>query len=221
MVTRLGIGGRASFFTEPLPVTAPEAEPQARAAPGPLGLGPPPALRLTPYPGTFIMRAEVPARVSAGREEGGEGMEIHAKHAGGMTFLARGGSNHWVVMDSDPAVGGDDAGARPMELLLMGLAGCTGMDVISILRKKRVAVEGFEIRVHGDRREEHPKAFTNIEIEYIFIGRDLPRHHLERAVELSQEKYCGAAATLRAAATISHRITIREPEEAETEQVRA
>ena len=148
-------------------------------------------------------------------------MEIHAKHAGGMTFPGPGREQPLGGDEQRPTVGGDDAGARPMELLLMGLAGCTGMDVISILRKKRVAVEGFEIRAHGDRREEHPKAFTNIEIEYIFIGCDLPRHHLERAVELSQEKYCGAAATLRAAATISHRITIREPEEAETEQVRA
>src|SRR5690554_7483086 len=94
------------------------------------------------------MRAEVPARVSAGREEGGEGMEIHAKHAGGMTFLARGGSNHWVVMDSDPAVGGDDAGARPMELLLMGLAGCTGMDVISILRdRKSTRLNSSHVRI--------------------------------------------------------------------------
>lgn len=142
-------------------------------------------------------------------------MDVHVKHAGGMSFLARGGSNHWVVMDSDPKVGGDGAAARPMELLLMGLAGCTGMDVVSILRKKRVHVDGFEIHVHGDRAEEHPKAFTRVEIEYVFYGKDLPRHHLERAVELSQEKYCGAAATLRGAASISHRITVREPEEAQ------
>ncbi|HEY8531145.1 MAG TPA: OsmC family protein [Limnochorda sp.] len=141
-------------------------------------------------------------------------MEVHVKHAGGMSFLAKGGSNHWVVMDADPAVGGDDAASRPMELLLMGLAGCTGMDVVSILRKKRVHVDGFEIRVHGERAEEHPKAFTHIEIEYVFYGRDLPRHDLERAVELSQEKYCGAAATLRGTASITYRITVRAPEEA-------
>lgn len=140
-------------------------------------------------------------------------MDVHVKHAGGMTFLARGDSNHWVVMDSGPQVGGDDAGARPMELLLMGLAGCTGMDVVSILRKKRVAVDRFEIHVHGDRAEEHPKAFTRIELEYVFYGRDLPMQHLERAVELSQEKYCGAAATVRGTAALSYRITVREPEE--------
>ncbi|BAS25946.1 OsmC family protein [Limnochorda pilosa] len=140
-------------------------------------------------------------------------MDVQVKHAGGMTFLGRGGSNHWVVMDSSAQVGGDEAGTRPMELLLIAVAGCTGMDVVSILRKKRVAVDGFEIQVHADRAEEYPKPFTRIELEYVFYGRDLPLQHLERAVQLSQEKYCGASATVRGTAELSYRITVREPVE--------
>ncbi|MEZ4515869.1 MAG: OsmC family protein [Chloroflexota bacterium] len=114
----------------------------------------------------------------------------------GMRFVATADSGHQVIMDSDGSVGGTDTGSRPMELIAMGLGGCTAMDVISILRKKRQDVTGFEVKVHGDRAEEHPKVFTNIVIEYVLTGHDIDPAAVERAIQLSAERYCPAQAML-------------------------
>ncbi len=129
-----------------------------------------------------------------------------------MSFEASAGSGFSLPMGSSPEVGGDDDGFRPMELLLVGLGGCTAMDVISILKKKRQDVTGFEVKVHGERAADHPKVFTDITLEYIVTGRNISQEAVERAVELSETRYCSAQAMLGKVANIGHKITIREAE---------
>ena len=115
-----------------------------------------------------------------------------------------------LSLGADPKAGGLGDGFRPLELLLVGLAGCTGMDVISILQKKKQEVTAFEVRVHADRAEEHPKVFTRIVIEYALEGRRVDPAAVERAVELSETKYCSAQAMLGKVAPIERKITIAE-----------
>lgn len=120
-----------------------------------------------------------------------------------MQFVASGDSGHAIVMDSSPDVGGHDSAARPMEVLLMGLLGCTAMDVISILKKKRQPVQGFKIFATGERSAEHPKKYTKIHLEYVAYG-DVDPKALARAIELSETTYCGATATVRGVAEVTH-----------------
>jgi putative redox protein len=115
-----------------------------------------------------------------------------------------------IRMDSSPEFGGKGRGPRPAELLLMALGGCTGMDVISILKKKRAQVEGLEIEVRGERSTEHPKVFTKIELVYALSGKDLKVEDIERAVELSMEKYCVVANTLKKTCPVEYSWRIRD-----------
>ncbi len=121
----------------------------------------------------------------------------------GMRFEGTASSGHTVILDSSAEHGGQNAGFRPMELLLVGMAGCTAMDVISILRKKRQKVTGFEVRVRGERAEEHPRIYTDIHVEYVVRGEDISPAAVERAIQLSEEKYCSASAMLGKAARIT------------------
>mgnify|MGYP001489712275 FL=1 len=130
-----------------------------------------------------------------------------------MIFTAYSSNGYSLPLDAQKAVGGHDAGISPMELLLTALAGCTGMDVISILRKKQQQVTGFEVQVEGIRAEEHPRVFTEIWVKYTITGRDIDPKAVERAIELSRDKYCGAAATLRHTAQIHYDYVIVETEE--------
>jgi putative redox protein len=127
-----------------------------------------------------------------------------------MSFDGTATSGFSLPLGTRKDQGGDEDGFSPMELLLVGLAGCTGMDVISILQKKRQDVTGFEVRVQGDRAEDHPKVFTQIVIEYVVTGRGLDPAAVERAVELSSTKYCSAQAMLGKTAAIEEKITILE-----------
>lgn len=129
---------------------------------------------------------------------------------GGMGFESTAQSGTLIKMDASLEHGGEDDGARPMELLLMSLAGCTGMDVISILRKKRQDVTGFQLKVDGVRSEEHPKIYTDITITYIVTGRNLDREAVARSVELSVTKYCSVFAMLSKAATMHTRYEVHE-----------
>ncbi len=129
-----------------------------------------------------------------------------------MSFDGTASRNFTVPIGTSAAGGGDDDGFSPMELLLVGLAGCTAMDVISILQKKRQDVTGFEVRVQGVRATEHPKVFTNIVLEYIVTGHHVEQAAVERSVELSATKYCSAAAMLGKVAQIEHKITVLEAE---------
>lgn len=129
-------------------------------------------------------------------------------HQGKMVFEGMSGSGHQVVMDSSPEAGGTDRGVRPMEMLLLGLGGCTGIDVVSMLNKMRVPFERFEMAIEGDRVETHPKIYKNITIRYQFTGPDIAPDKIIRAVTLSQEKYCSVSAVLAASAHIDAEIEI-------------
>ena len=128
----------------------------------------------------------------------------------GLSFSGTADSGFTVPLGAERAVGGEDDGFRPMELIAIGLAGCTAMDVISILQKKRQQVTGFEVHVHAERATEHPKVFTTILIEYVVRGRHIDPAAVERAIELSETKYCSAQAMLAKAATIRHTYRILE-----------
>lgn len=119
-------------------------------------------------------------------------------------------NGHKIVLDAVEAVGGKNRGPRPKPLMLVALGGCTGMDVASMLKKMRVEYEGFHIEVEGDLTEEHPKYYHTITINYYFKGKDLPMEKLEKAVNLSQDRYCGVTAMLEKAAKIEHKIIIEE-----------
>jgi putative redox protein len=123
-------------------------------------------------------------------------MEVVLNWKGRMAFEGASDTGFAQKMDADEAAGGDNGAARPMEFIALGLAGCTGMDVISILQKKKQPVIGFQVQVHAPRADEHPKVFTSAVIEYLITGKDVDEAALLRAIELSAEKYCPAQAML-------------------------
>lgn len=126
-------------------------------------------------------------------------MDVTLSWRGRMTFEGVGPSGFAQRLDTDQSAGGDDSGARPMEFIAMGLAGCTAMDVISILSKKQQVVTDFQVHFHGDRANEHPKVFTRSVIEYHIYGTNVDEAAVIRAIELSAEKYCPAQAMLEKA----------------------
>lgn len=138
--------------------------------------------------------------------------ELNVKFSwqGGMKFEAIPPSGHRVIMDSAAAHGGEDEGPRPMELVLVALGGCTGMDVISILNKMKHPIEGLEIEVSAERAPEHPKVYTKVHIVYKFRGKNLEIEKIEKAVRLSQEKYCSVSEMLRKTAQLTYSIEITE-----------
>ncbi len=139
-----------------------------------------------------------------------ETKKVYLKQVKGLTLAAKGESNHWITMDGPEKLGGSDAGVRPKELILMGLAGCTASDVISILQKKRVNLTDFEINITAQQVEAHPKVFDHIDLEYVFYGTGIKEKDVERAIELSTETYCGVSAMLKKAMTINHTYRIVE-----------
>lgn len=147
----------------------------------------------------------------------GEVMTAKARLVGDMEFDAEGGSGHHITLDAAEHGGGHDRGFRPMEMLLVGLAGCTAMDVISILRKKRQHVTGYDVQVRGERAEDHPMVYKDITVEHIVTGHGVDPSAVARAIELSETKYCGAGATLSKTANLKHTYRIIEaaPEAAE------
>ena len=133
------------------------------------------------------------------------------KHLSGVTFAAKSDSNHWIMMDGPESLGGSNAAPRPKELLLFALGGCTGSDVASIMNKKRVRVEDFEIQLNAVVSEEHPQVFTEIHIEYVFFGDEINKQDVERAIELSTSKYCAVSAMLKPSIRITHSYRIESP----------
>jgi putative redox protein len=115
---------------------------------------------------------------------------------------------HKIKLDATEEVGGTNQGPRPKPLMMVSLAGCTAMDVISLLRKMRVDVEEFNVRIEGELTEEHPKHFVAMHIIYEFKGKDLPMNKLEKAIDLSQERYCGVTASYRKAMKLTYEIRI-------------
>jgi len=137
-------------------------------------------------------------------------MNARLKWVENLTLAAKSDSNHWITIDADPSVGGSDAGSRPLELFLMGLGGCTAMDVLSILKKKRVPIDDFELELEAERAEEHPMVFTRIKMKYIFYGKGIQERDVLRAIELSETKYCSASAMLKKGTEITIEHEIRE-----------
>ena len=126
-----------------------------------------------------------------------------------LSFTGTADTGFSLPLGAKPQVGGDDDGFRPMELIAIGLAGCTAMDVISILQKKRQEITSFEVIVNGERAEEHPRVFTHMEIEYRIGGVDIDEAAVERAIELSETKYCPAQAMLGKVVPIELKYTIQ------------
>jgi len=136
-------------------------------------------------------------------------MEAKVKWVAGTTFQGL-QDGHELAMDLPVEAGGQDTGPKPKTLLLTALGGCTGLDVVSILEKMRVQLTGFEMQLHADQTEEHPKVFKGIHVKYVFTGKALPLDKLQRAVTLSQERYCGVTAMLAKACPVTFEIVVNE-----------
>lgn len=134
---------------------------------------------------------------------------IKTQWKGDMAFEAD-VNGHKVIMDANTEGGGHDLGPSPKKLMLVALSGCTGMDVVSILRKMRVNLEKCSIEVQGDVAEEHPKRYTKMHVIYEFTGKDMPMDKLEKAVKMSEETYCGVEALYRMAIEITSEIRVIE-----------
>jgi putative redox protein len=131
-------------------------------------------------------------------------MKCRIKWLDHMSFVGESDSGHSVVMDGAPEAGGRNLGVRPMEMLLLGLGGCTAFDVVSILQKSRQKMVACEVEIEAERAEEIPKVFTKIHVHFIVSGKDLDKSKVAKAVALSADKYCSASRMLEKAATITH-----------------
>ncbi len=127
-----------------------------------------------------------------------------------MTYVAQSPSGHAVVLDGPPELGGRNLGPRPMEMLLMGMGGCTAIDVVNILRKARQDLRGCEVEIQAERADSDPKVFTAIQVHFVLTGHKLNAKHVERAIHLSAEKYCSASIMLGQTANITHTFDLRE-----------
>ena len=136
-------------------------------------------------------------------------MKVTLERLGNISFTAQTESGHRVIMDAAPAVGGENAGPRPMEMVLMGLGGCSGIDVISILNKSRQQVSKCTIELSAERADTIPRVFTHIHVHYVLSGNELDSKKVERAILLSMEKYCSVTRMLEKAASISHDFEIQ------------
>jgi putative redox protein len=121
-----------------------------------------------------------------------------------MRMLGTTASGHQIVLDGPPELGGENLGARPMELLLLGLGGCTTVDVVSTLKKLRHNVDDCEVEIDSIRAENHPKVFTKIHLKFLLKGDNLDNKKIKKAIDLSAEKYCSASIMLGAVAEITH-----------------
>jgi putative redox protein len=123
-----------------------------------------------------------------------------------MSFIGKGETNHWLAMDTTPDFGGGDAATKPLELVLIGLGGCSGMDVVSILRKKRAPLASLRVEVDADRAADHPKVFTAVRVVYVFAGEGLRPEDAREAVRLSMDKYCAISAILAKSCPVTYEI---------------
>ncbi|NOZ12781.1 MAG: OsmC family protein [Acidobacteria bacterium] len=129
-------------------------------------------------------------------------MKTTVKWKGMRLFQGMSESGHSIIMDGPVKFGGQDAGPRPMELLLLGLGGCTAYDVVSILEKKRLNLTGLEVELDADRADSHPKVYTKIRVHFRISGQDIPEKAVQQAIELSENKFCSASAMLKETAKI-------------------
>ena len=131
-------------------------------------------------------------------------MKARVKWVENAMFLGESGSGHSVIMDGPPDGGGRNMGIRPMEMLLLGMGGCTAYDVVHILKKSRQPVQDCVVEIEAQRADTEPKVFTHIHIHFVITGNGLEDKHVKRAVELTDEKYCSASIMLAKVATVTH-----------------
>ncbi|SFL34326.1 OsmC family protein [Halanaerobium salsuginis] len=137
-------------------------------------------------------------------------MQINVNWEDGLAFNSNFPSGHKLMLDANPESGGQNKGPRPMEVMLSGLAGCTGIDIVLILKKMKVELESFELEVEAERAAEIPRRFTKIKIHYKLKGKNLTDKKVARAIELSQEKYCSASNSLNAEISSDYEIEITD-----------
>lgn len=137
-------------------------------------------------------------------------MRARIKWVQDLTFVGEAGSGHAVIMDAAQEVGGRDLGVRPMEMLLLGMGGCSAIDVLNILQKGRQTVRDCVVEITGERAETDPKVFTKIQMRYIVTGEKLNENQVKRAISLSAEKYCSASIMMGKTAEITHSYELRE-----------
>ena len=137
-------------------------------------------------------------------------MNISVNWIDGMLMVGKSHSGHSITMDGPPEIGGENLGVRPMEMLLLGVAGCTMIDVVTTLKKMRQELTHCETKVNAERADDHPKVFTDIHIQFIIKGKGLDSKKVEKAITLSAEKYCSASIMLGKTASITHDFEIVE-----------
>lgn len=135
--------------------------------------------------------------------------EINVSWNDKMSFTAK-VNGHEIIIDAVEAVGGEDKGPQPKPFMLVALGGCTGMDVVSILKKMRVELKDFNVKVEGELTEEHPKHFHKMHVTYEFWGKDLPMDKLKKAVSLSEDRYCGVSESYKKAMELTSEIVIHD-----------
>ncbi|MDA9029143.1 OsmC family protein [Candidatus Pseudothioglobus singularis] len=137
-------------------------------------------------------------------------MNISVNWVGGLLMVGKSDSGHTITMDGPPESGGENLAVRPMEMLLLGVAGCTMIDVVTTLKKMRQDLSHCETKINAERATDHPKVFTNIHIQFIVKGKDLDSKKVDKAITLSAEKYCSASIMLGEMATITHDFEVVE-----------
>ena len=134
--------------------------------------------------------------------------EASVRWAGRMTFIGKAGTNHLVPMDTSPEFDGDNSATKPLELMLVALGGCTGMDIVPLFKKMRQDVTAVELNITAERSEEHPRVYTKIDLEYVVTGKALEEEKVKRAIELSQEKYCSVSAILKKSCPVNYAVRL-------------
>ena len=137
-------------------------------------------------------------------------MNLSVNWVDGMLMVGKSHSGHSITMDGPTEIGGDNLGVRPMEMLLLGVAGCTMIDVVTTLKKMRQDLSHCETKINAERANEHPKVFTDIHIHFIVKGKDLDSKKVDKAITLSAEKYCSASIMLGKTAKITHDFEVTE-----------
>ena len=137
-------------------------------------------------------------------------MNTRVKWLDNMSFVGESASGHSVVMDGPPESGGRNLGVRPMEMLLLGLGGCSSFDIVSMLKKGKQDLVDCEVEISAERAESEPKVFTKIHMHFIISGNNLSEKRVKRAIELSAEKYCSASIMLGKTAEVTHDFEMRQ-----------
>ena len=137
-------------------------------------------------------------------------MNISVNWVDGLLMVGKSDSGHTITMDGPPESGGENLGVRPMEMLLLGVAGCTMIDVVTTLKKMRQDLSHLETKINAERATDHPKVFTDIHIHFILKGQNLDEKKVDKAITLSAEKYCSASIMLGEMATITHDFEVIE-----------